>query len=424
MALPSHEDRGCAAPELSDTLLYGTPYRPVRWLGRGGMGEVIEAAHVGLDKPVVVKLLHRDLNREPRLVERMRVEAQSLARLAHPNLVTVTDFGRTAEGRTFLVMERLLGRTMREELAARGALPALEALDLVTQTLAGLAAAHGAGIVHRDVKLENLFVCDADAQGRRVVKVLDFGIAKVVAPGGDGRAPAPSLYQTEEGVLVGTPRYLSPEQACGLAVDARTDVYAAGVVLYTLLAGRGPFEHVRPVHELVRAHASEVPAPPSWHAPWPVPPELDRAVMRALEKRPELRFPDAPAFAAELSRIAAALGSGAGTASVVTPVVPPGLGWQSTAPLTVPPVRAVVAPTLSATVEAFGLTAPGGAGQPAARPAQLQPPAAYGAGARRTRRRPAAAASSRAAMAMLVVSVVLFGFALAFLVSVLGSRRP
>ncbi|WP_437777697.1 serine/threonine-protein kinase [Sorangium sp. So ce1097] len=415
MALPSHDDRRCAEPELSDTLLYGTPYRPVRRLGRGGMGEVIEAAHVGLDKPVVVKLLHRDLNREPRLVERMRVEAQSLARLAHPNLVTVTDFGRTAEGRTFLVMERLHGRTMREELAARGALPALEALDLVMQALAGLAAAHGAGIVHRDVKLENLFVCDADARGRRVVKVLDFGIAKVVAPGGDGRAPAPSLYQTEEGVLVGTPRYLSPEQACGLAVDARTDVYAAGVVLYTLVAGRGPFEHVRPVHELLRAHASEIPAPPSCHAPRPVPPELDRAVMRSLEKRPELRFPDAAAFAAELSRIAAALGGGAGAA----PVVPPGLSWQSTAPLTVPPVRAVVAPTLNATVKAFGLTAPDGRGLPMARHLPARGPAAHGVGGRRARRRPATEAS-RAVMAMLVLSVVLFGFALAFLVSVVG----
>ncbi|MGK3999708.1 serine/threonine-protein kinase [Sorangium sp. So ce1024] len=417
MAVPSHDDRRCAEPELSDTLLYGTPYRPVRRLGRGGMGEVIEAAHVGLDKAVVVKLLHRDLNREPRLVERMRVEAQSLARLAHPNLVMVTDFGRTAEGRTFLVMERLHGRTMREELAARGALPALEALDLVMQALAGLGAAHGAGIVHRDVKLENLFVCDADAQGRRVVKVLDFGIAKVVAPGGDGRAPAPSLYQTEEGVLVGTPRYLSPEQACGMAVDARTDVYAAGVVLYTLIAGRGPFEHVRPIHELLRAHASEIPAPPSCHAPRPVPPELDRAVMRALEKRPELRFPDAATFAAELSRIAAALGGGAG----VAPVVPPGLSWQSTAPLTVPPVRAVVAPTLNATVEAFGLTAPGGpAGQLTARPLQSRLPAARGAGGRRARRRPAAPEASRAAMVMLVLSVLLFGFTLAFLVSVVG----
>ncbi|MDC0684601.1 serine/threonine-protein kinase [Sorangium atrum] len=416
MALPSHEDCRCAAPELSDTLLDGTPYRPVRRLGRGGMGEVIEAAHVGLDKPVVVKLLHRDLNREPRLVERMRVEAQSLARLAHPNLVTVTDFGRTAEGRTFLVMERLYGRTMREELAARGALPATEALDLVTQTLAGLAAAHGAGIVHRDVKLENLFVCDADAQGRRVVKVLDFGIAKVVAPRGDGRAPAPSLYQTEEGVLVGTPRYLSPEQACGLAVDARTDVYAAGVVLYTLVAGRDPFEHMRRVHELVRAHASEVPAPPSSHAPRLVPPELDRAIMRALEKRPELRFPDAAAFAAELSRIAAGLSRGVDGGSVV----PSGSYWQRTAPLTLPPVRApVLPPTLSATVKAFGLTALDMAAQPTPGAAQQRASEAHRSRARRARR-PARPEASWAAMGLLVVSVVLFGFTLALLVSFVG----
>ncbi|WP_437277074.1 serine/threonine-protein kinase [Sorangium sp. So ce375] len=398
-------------------MLDGTPYRPVRRLGRGGMGEVIEAAHVGLDKPVVVKLLHRDLNREPRLVERMRVEAQSLARLAHPNLVTVTDFGRTAEGRTFLVMERLYGRTMREELAARGALPAMEALDLVAQTLAGLAAAHGAGIVHRDVKLENLFVCDADVQGRRVVKVLDFGIAKVVAPRGDGRAPAPSLYQTEEGVLVGTPRYLSPEQACGLAVDARTDVYAAGVVLYTLLAGRDPFEHVRRVHELVRAHASEVPVPPSSHAPRPVPPELDRAVMRALEKHPALRFPDAAAFAAELSRIAAGLSGGADRGAAV----PSGSCWQRTAPLTLPPVRApLLPPTLNATVEAFGLTAPDSAAQAAPGSALQRAPEASLGRARRARRRPARPEASWAAMGLLVVSVVLFGFTLALLLSFVG----
>lgn len=399
-------------------MLYGTPYRPLRRLGRGGMGEVIEAAHVGLDKPVVVKLLHRDLNREPRIVERMRIEAQSLARLAHPNLVTVTDFGQTAEGRTFLVMERLYGRTMREELAARGALPVLEAVDFVEQALAGLAAAHGAGIVHRDVKLDNLFVCDPDARGRRVVKVLDFGIAKVVAPRDDGRAPAPSLYQTEEGVLVGTPRYMSPEQASGLAVDARTDVYAAGAVLYTLLAGRGPFEHVKPLHDLLRAHAVEVPLPPSCYAPRPIPPELERAIMRALEKRPELRFPSAAAFGAELSRIAAALVGGASS------VQPPGPRWQSTAPLAFPPVRAVVAPTLSATVKAFGLEAPGEAAPPAwqAGPPHLseaQRSRRAGAAAR-ARRRPARPEASPAAMAMLVVGVVLFGFALALLVSVLG----
>lgn len=418
MALPPHDDCISTAPELSDTVLLGTPYRPLRRLGRGGMGEVIEAAHVGLDKPVVVKLLHRDLNREPRLVERMRIEAQSLARLAHPNLVVVTDFGQTPEGRTFLVMERLYGRTLREELAARGALPVLEALDLVLQALAGLAAAHGAGIVHRDVKLENLFVCDPDPQGRRVVKVLDFGLAKVVALMGDGRAPAPSRYQTEEGMLIGTPRYLSPEQASGLAVDARTDVYAIGVVLYTLLAGRDPFEHVKRLLDLLRAHASEVPAPPSRHAPQPIAPDLDRAVMRALEKRPELRFPDAASFAAELSRIAAALASGAWTASAA-----PAAPWQSTAPLAVPPVVPHLAPTLSATVEAFGLAAPSGAQPPTAGPGQAQPSAPRSAGLAggvARGRRPPAAGPSGAVMAILTVMALLFGFMLAVLMRLGG----
>jgi len=269
------------------------------------MGEVIEAEHVGLAKPVVVKLLHPDLSGDPRLIERMRLEAQVLARLSHPNLVTVTDFGRTAEGRTYLAMERLYGRTFRDELAARGPLPPLEALDRVTQALAGLAAAHGAGVVHRDVTLDNLFLCDPDAEGRRSVKVLDFGVAKLVAVGLG--APAPLMFQTEQGVLVGSPRYLAPEQITGRPVDARTDVYAAALVLYTLLAGRGPFDHAAQLGDILRAHTAELPAPPSRHAPGPLPAALDRAVLRALDKDPERRFPSAAAFAAELSRVAAAL---------------------------------------------------------------------------------------------------------------------
>jgi eukaryotic-like serine/threonine-protein kinase len=391
-------------------MLWGTAYRPVRRLGRGGMGEVIEAEHVGLGKPVVVKLLHRDLDREPRVVERMRIEAQALARLAHPNLVVVTDFGQTPEGRTYIAMERLYGRTFREELAARGALPALEALDLVGQALAGLAAAHGAGIVHRDVKLENLFVCDPDPHGRRVVKVLDFGLAKVVAPAGDRRAPAPSRYPTEEGVLLGTPRYLSPEQARGLAVDARTDVYAAGVVLYTLLAGRGPFEHVEPLLDLLRAHVSEVPEPPSRHAPGPIPLDLDRAVMKALEKCPDLRFPDAARFGAELARIVEDAPAGFAGPS----------RWQTTELLAVPPVVARLDPTLKATARAFGFGAPPGrasraSGEDAASPRR--------AGTVEPARRSTPHGGERHSgvfVALLVVIALLCGFAFAALTGVGG----
>jgi eukaryotic-like serine/threonine-protein kinase len=288
-------------------LLVGTPYRYVAPLGRGGMGEVIEAEHAALGKRVVVKLLHAQFAERPDLVDRMRVEAQALARLLHPNLVVVNDFGQTSDGRTYMVMERLFGRTLRDELKARGALPPGEAIEWMRQVLAGLAAAHEAGIVHRDVKLENIFVCDPPpgVAAARTIKLLDFGIAKVI--GGDGRAPAPLAFPTEEGISVGTPRFFSPEQAKGQRVDGRTDVYATGAVLYTIVAGRGPFDHISAIFELTRAHAMEKPAPPSRYARQNVPPALERAIMKALEKRPDDRFPSAAAFSAELERVAAAI---------------------------------------------------------------------------------------------------------------------
>jgi eukaryotic-like serine/threonine-protein kinase len=286
--------------ELSDTLLLGTPYKPIAKLGQGGMGEVVAAEHVALGKPVVIKLLHRDLARQPHHIERMRVEAQTLARIAHPNLVAVTDFGQTPEGRPYIVMERLRGRTLKDELSARGHLPLVEAVEDVRQILAGLHAAHGLGLVHRDVKLENLFICDADEKGVRLMKVLDFGIAKVVGQGA-GNTPLPSKYPTAEGVLLGTPRFLSPEQATGKPVDVRTDVYSTGLVLYMLLTGKGPFQDLKSLAELLRAHAVVDPPAPSKVAPQNIPAEVDRVVLKSLSKRPEDRYQDAAAFSTELA---------------------------------------------------------------------------------------------------------------------------
>jgi serine/threonine-protein kinase len=404
---------------LTDTLLWGTPYRARQRLGRGGMGEVVEAEHVALGKPVVVKLLHLDLNEKPHVVERMRVEAQALARLAHKNLVAVTDFGQTAEGRTYFVMERLYGRTLREELDERGPLPASEAVEYVTQALAGLAAAHGAGIVHRDVKLDNLFLCEPDAEGRRLVKVLDFGAAKVVAPGGGGPAPAPSRYETGEGILVGTPRYLSPEQACGRPVDARADVYAAGVVLYALLAGRSPFEHVASLLDLLRAHAALVPEPPSRHAPAAIPADLDRAVMRALEKDPDRRFPSSAAFAAELTRIACDVSSRASSTCATDPSLRSGV--QSTRPrwLTTEPLAAIPPMPLRAPPESWAVLTEPLAGPPVA-PARLAPTLPdlgrdLSGAVIRLRPGHSGGPPSRAIVPVLVVSALVLGFALAVL---------
>lgn len=292
------------------------------------MGEVVAAEHVALGKRVVVKLLHSKLAERPDHVDRMRLEAQALARLAHPNLVVVHDYGRTAGGRPYIVMEHLVGRTLRDELKERGRLPPAEAIDLVRQALAGLGAAHAVGLVHRDVKLDNLFVCDP-VGGVRTLKVLDFGIAKVLPKASAPSTPAPLAFPTEEGVALGTPRFFAPEQARGISVDARTDVYSAGLVLYALLAGRGPFDHVHALYDLALAQVEEVPEPPSVHAGVPLPPALERTVLRAIAKHPDDRFPSAAMFSAELARVAAGLGVPSdpglpgGNASPALPRAPP-----------------------------------------------------------------------------------------------------
>ncbi len=310
-------------------LLAGTPYRTIGPLGQGGMGEVVEAEHRGLRKRVVVKLLHPQYASEPRFVDRMRVEAQALAAVSSPHVVSVSDMGQTAGGRAYLVMELLHGQTLGDELRNRGGtLPTAEAIGIMRQVLAGLAAAHHLGIIHRDVKPGNVFVCAAPNEGARIVKVLDFGIAKVLRRDNSPTAvPAPQ-YATEEGALVGSPRTISPEQARCQKVDERSDIYAAGLMLYTLIVGDGPFAHATDMLELLNAHIGEVPALPSRAAKQPVPAELDRAIMKALAKRPDDRFQTAEAFSEELGRIASIL------ADTTLPFVPTRLAREPAAEAT------------------------------------------------------------------------------------------
>jgi serine/threonine-protein kinase len=283
--------------------LEGTPYCAIGLLGCGAMGEVLEAEHRGLHKRVVVKLLRVEFGNDPRFADRLRVEAQALAAVSSPHVVSVTDLGQTPAGRPYLVMERLHGRTLREELELRGPLPVGEAIGITRQVLAGLAAAHRLGIIHRDVKLDNVFLCVPGELGASIVKVLDFGIAKVLhQPASPPSLTAPR-YPTELGTLVGSPRTVSPEQARFQQVDARTDVYAVGLLLYTLVAGQGPFEHTEDVLTLLTAHICQAPAPPSRLAWQTIPPDLDQAILKALAKRPEHRFQTAELFANELARI-------------------------------------------------------------------------------------------------------------------------
>lgn len=267
------------------------------------MGEVFVAEHVELRTAVVVKLLHPALTDRADLVERMRVEGQALALLEHPNVVQVIDAGRTRSGRPFLVMEHVSGRTLGAELRARGRLPWREALAIARGVLSGLAAAHAAGIIHRDIKTENI-VLQVRHDGRKVAKILDFGVAKLLH-GAAARLPDPLDALTQHGMLVGTPGYLSPEQALGHAADQRSDIYAVGVVLYKMLTGRGPFDEFGAGERQLEAHVGALPRPPS-QCGARVRPALDGVVLKALHKDPAQRFQSAAELALILAELEAA----------------------------------------------------------------------------------------------------------------------
>jgi serine/threonine-protein kinase len=309
--LPGRTDRlaspvRTADPPGSDPLA-GSGYRAIREIGRGGMAVVLEAEHVALGKRVVVKLLLTQLADPQQMGARLRREGRSLARLKSPFLVDVTDIGQTVDDSPFIVMELLRGHTLWQELKTRHVVPIADALRWTRQVLAGLSHAHRLGIVHRDVKLGNVFVCEPAAPGQpRDVKLLDFGIAKILHDPSGGMLSRHANV-TVEGQLLGTPRCVAPEQALGRPVDARTDVYAVGAMLYALVAGRGPFEHIMDAIDLIGAHIKETPAAPSKYAAQPVPVELDRIVLRAMEKDPGARYPTADAFSEALAAVEALL---------------------------------------------------------------------------------------------------------------------
>src|SRR6188472_1432691 len=249
-----------------DTLIDGR-YRVLKKLGSGGMADVYCAEDTQLGRRVALKLLYRRFAEDEEFVERFRREASSAAGLQHPNVVAVFDRGEF-DGTYYIAMEFLEGRSLKQIVRQDGALEPDRAIDLVIQILKAARFAHRRGIVHRDIKPHNVIV---DDEGR--AKVTDFGIA---------RAGASDM--TETGSIMGTAQYLSPEQAQGHPVDARSDLYSIGVVLYELLTGRVPFDGESAV-TIALKHVAEEPVPPGQLNP-AVPPALEAVVMRAMAKDP------------------------------------------------------------------------------------------------------------------------------------------
>ena len=269
---------------LTGTLFAGR-YRVTRKLGGGGMADVYLAEDQELGRRVAVKILHGRYANDEQFVERFRREATHAAGLSHPNIVSIFDRGE-ADGSYFIVMEYVEGRTLKELIRSRGPCPVPVAIAYTRQILSGLRYAHRNGVIHRDIKPHNVIV---DSEG--VVKVTDFGIAR-----------AGASQMTEEGAIIGTAQYLSPEQARGAPVDQTSDLYSTGIVLFELLTGEVPFSGDTPV-EIAMKHLSEVPKPPS-ELRAEVPDDLDSVVLRALSKEPAERYQSAAAMDADLETVA------------------------------------------------------------------------------------------------------------------------
>ncbi|MEU6771691.1 protein kinase [Streptomyces sp. NPDC046759] len=314
--------------------LAGGRYQLRDLLGEGGMASVHLAYDAVLDRQVAIKTLHTELGREQAFRERFRREAQAVAKLTHTNIVSVFDTGEDDLGgmtTPYIVMEyvegRPLGSVLEQDIRQHGAMPADKALKVTADVLAALEISHEMGLVHRDIKPGNVMVTK-----RGVVKVMDFGIARAMQSG------VTSMTQT--GMVVGTPQYLSPEQALGRAVDARSDLYSVGIMLFQLVTGRLPFDADSPL-AIAYAHVQEEPVAPS-SINRSLPPAVDALVARALKKNPNERFPTAESMRDECLRVAASFQAAAPS---IVPGAAPTQSGQGVGSAVFPPVdRAAPAP--------------------------------------------------------------------------------
>jgi serine/threonine protein kinase len=258
------------------------PYEVLSPIGAGGMGEVWLATELRLGRNVALKLLPADLTRDPDRIQRFEQEARAASALNHPNVCTIHALGETSEGQHYIAMEYVEGETLRQRLSS-ALLSLREALDIAIQVAAALSVAHAAGIVHRDIKPENVML-----RPDGVVKVLDFGLAKLAPVMRGGAETTQMGVNTEAGTVAGTPAYMSPEQGRGQQVDARTDIWSLGVMLYEMIAGRSPF--AGPSRTDVLAAILQNDPPPLARFDPTAPAEIQRIITKALRKDREQRY--------------------------------------------------------------------------------------------------------------------------------------
>jgi serine/threonine protein kinase len=298
MAWAHHADP-CIMPPMQRALKRGRVvagrFRIESVIGEGGMGTVYLASHVTLHRKYAIKVLKSDFVADQTYVERFRREAIAASRVVHPNVVYITDFGQLDEGSFYIVMEHLIGYGLDELLDTRGAQPLSRILPMLIHLSDALDYAGSLGVVHRDIKPENIMLCEVRGH-KDVVKLVDFGIAKVVAEG------IASQRITMRGQIFGTPEYISPEQAMDAEVDIRSDVYSLGIIAYELATGEPPFTG-NPA-SILRDHVQKPVEAPSARMPrQPIPPGFDGIVLRCLAKRPDDRYQTAGALCRDLMKL-------------------------------------------------------------------------------------------------------------------------
>jgi eukaryotic-like serine/threonine-protein kinase len=291
-------------PNIGRDLL-GGQFQILQKIGSGGMGAVYKAAQPAMNRMVAVKILHPKLANRKDLVSRFRREARAMSHLTHPNTVKVYLYGELDDGSLYIVMEYLEGRNLNQVVRKEGPLACERAIPVLIQVCGALQEAHLQGIIHRDLKPENIFL-STNGGLKDYPKVLDFGLAKVtereLRPG--------SIMLTQEGMVFGTPEFMSPEQAQGKTLDARSDIYSLATILYEVLTGKLPFDARTPM-EYIQFHVTKPPISIDERVPGKSFPEgLNAVLQKALEKKPENRYPTAAEFADALKPFAGLAGKG------------------------------------------------------------------------------------------------------------------